>query len=40
VLKTQIFGKLRHHEISKMATIIGDDSLWNSKSCDDMIVYE
>jgi len=40
VSKTQIFGKLRHHEISKMATMIGDDSLQDSESCDDMIEYE
>jgi hypothetical protein len=38
--KTQLFSKLRHHEILKMATVISNDSLWDSKSSDDMIEYE
>jgi hypothetical protein len=38
--KTQLFSKLRHHEISKMDTVISNDSLWDSKSSDDMIEYE
>ena len=38
--KTQLFGKLRHHEISEMAIMISDDSLRDSESCDDMIEYE
>jgi hypothetical protein len=40
MLKNQLFSKLRHHEILKMATLISNDSLWNSKSSDDMIEYE
>jgi hypothetical protein len=40
MLKTQIFSELGHHEISKMATVINNDSLWDSKSSDDMIEYE
>jgi hypothetical protein len=38
--KTQLFSNLGHHEISKMATMISDDSLRDSKSSDDMIEYE
>jgi hypothetical protein len=38
--KTQLFGKLEHHEILEMATVISDDSLWDSKSSDDIIEYE
>jgi hypothetical protein len=38
--KTQLLSKLGHHEIFKMATVISDDSLWDSKSSDDMIEYE
>jgi hypothetical protein len=40
MLKTQIFSKLRHHEVSKMSTMISDDSLRDSKLSDDMIEYE
>jgi hypothetical protein len=38
--KTQLFGKLRHHEISKIATMISNNRLQDSKSGDDMIEYE
>jgi hypothetical protein len=38
--KTQLFSKLGHHEILKMATVISDDSLRDSKLSDDMIEYE
>jgi hypothetical protein len=38
--KTQILGKLGHHEISKMDIVNSDDSLRDSKSSDDMIEYE
>jgi hypothetical protein len=38
--KTQIFRKLRHHKVSKVATVIGDDSLWDLKSCNNVIEDE
>jgi hypothetical protein len=38
--KTQLFCKLRHHEVLKVDTIISDDRLWDSKSRDDVIEYK
>jgi hypothetical protein len=38
--KTQLFRKLRHHKVLKVATRIGNDSLWNSKSCNNVIEDE
>ena len=40
MLKTQHFSKLGHHEISKMATVISNDSLGDTKPSNDMIEYE
>jgi hypothetical protein len=45
MLKTQLFCKLTHNEVSKVATMISDDRLWDdrlwdSKSCDDVIEHE
>jgi hypothetical protein len=38
--KTQLVGKFRHHKVSKMATVISNDSLWDPKSSNNMIKYE
>jgi hypothetical protein len=38
--KTQLFCKLRHHEVLKVDTIISDDRLWDSKWRDDVIEYK
>jgi hypothetical protein len=38
--KTQLFSKFIHHEFSKMATVIGNDSLRDTKSSNYMIEYE
>jgi hypothetical protein len=38
--KTQLFNKFRHHKILKMATVISNDSLRNTKSSNDVIEYE
>jgi hypothetical protein len=40
MLKTQLLCKLRHHEVSKVATMINDDRLWDSKLCDYVIENE
>jgi hypothetical protein len=34
--KAQLLSKFRHHIISKMTTVIGNDSLRNTKTSDDM----
>ena len=38
--KTQLFSKLRHHEIAKMTTMVSDDGLRDTKSSNYMIEYE
>jgi hypothetical protein len=38
--KTQLFSKIRHHDVLKMDIVISNDSLRESKSSDDMIEYE
>jgi hypothetical protein len=38
--KTQLFSELGHHEVSKVATVINNDSLRNTKMSNDMIEYE
>ena len=38
--KTQLLCKLSHHEVLKVATVISNDRLWDSKSCDDVIENE
>jgi hypothetical protein len=38
--KTQLVGKFIHHEVSKMTTVISNNSLWDPKSSNNMIKYE
>ena len=38
--KNQLVGKFRHHKVSKMVTVISDDSLRDPKSSNNMIKYE
>jgi hypothetical protein len=40
MMKTQLIGKLIHHEIEKMATMVSDDGLRGTKPSDDVIEYE
>ena len=40
MVKTQLFSKFRHHKIPKVATVISDDSLGNTKMSYDMIKKE
>jgi hypothetical protein len=38
--KNQLFSKFRHHKISKVTTVISNDGLRDTKSCNDMTEYE
>jgi hypothetical protein len=38
--KTQLFGKFVHHKIPKVAIVISDDSLGNTKTRYDVIKNE
>jgi hypothetical protein len=38
--KTQLIGKFKHHEIVKIATMVSDNGLRDTKTSDDMIEYE
>jgi hypothetical protein len=38
--KTQLVSKFRHHKVSKMDTVISNDSLWDLESSNNMIKYE
>jgi hypothetical protein len=38
--KTQLFSEFGHHEVSKVATVISDDSLRNTKMSYDVIENE
>jgi hypothetical protein len=37
MVKTQLFSKFGHHKIPKVATVISDDSLVNTKTSYDVI---
>jgi hypothetical protein len=38
--KTQLVSKFRHHKVSKIATVISNNSLWDPESSNNMIKYE
>lgn len=38
--KIQLFSEFGHHEVSKVATMISDDILRNTKTSYDVIEYE
>ena len=38
--KTQLFSKFGHHEVPKMTTVIGNNSLRDTKPSNDMIENE